>query len=63
MGVKGIVLATLLAFVFEKIILMYFVKKQNNILPQQYTYLNWFFIYTCLIIIAYILVEKIISYN
>lgn len=63
MGLKGIVLATLLAFVFEKIILMYFVKKQNNILPQQYTYLNWFFIYTCLIIIAYILVEKIISYN
>lgn len=63
MGLKGIVFATLLAFIFEKLILIYFVKKQNNISPHQYTYLNWFFIYTCLIIIVYVLVEKIISYN
>lgn len=63
MYLKGIVFATLLAFILEKLLLMYFVKKQNNILPHQYTNLNWFFIYTSLIIIVYVLVEKIISYN
>ncbi|MGQ9847770.1 MAG: lipopolysaccharide biosynthesis protein, partial [Bacteroidales bacterium] len=63
MRLKGIAFATFLAFIFEKIILMYFVKKQNNISPHQYTYLNWFFIYTFLILIVYVLVEKIISYN
>jgi len=63
MGLIGIAFATLIAFIFEKVILMYFVKKQNDILPQQYTYLGWYFFYSGLIIAVYFLVEKVISYN
>ncbi|GAB4456950.1 MAG: hypothetical protein Fur0028_11590 [Bacteroidales bacterium] len=63
MGLLGIAFATLIAFIFEKVMLMYFVKKQNDILPQQYTYLGWYFFYSGLIIVVYFLVEKVISYN
>lgn len=63
MGLIGIAFATLIAFIFEKGILMYFVKRQNNLLPQQYTYLGWYLFYSGLILTVYCLVEKVIPYT
>lgn len=63
MGIIGIVFATLIAFVFEKLILMYFVKIKNNISPGQYTHISWFIFYTCIILVMYVFVEKIMPFN
>jgi len=58
-SIKGIALATVIAFTIEKIILMFFVYKKDRLLPHHYTHMSWFIFYSLLTITAYICIEQI----
>lgn len=53
----GIAWATVIAFIIEKCILMYFVYKKIKLLPKHYTFLKWHLFYSILIIATYFVVE------
>ncbi|NSW45349.1 MAG: oligosaccharide flippase family protein [Bacteroidales bacterium] len=62
-SIKGIALATVIAFSIEKIILMFFVYKKNQLLPHHYTHMTWFIFYSILTITTYICIEQLFPIN
>jgi len=62
-SIKGIALATVIAFSIEKIILMFFVYKKNQLLPHHYTHMSWFIFYSILTITTYIFIEQLLPIN
>ncbi len=62
-GVFGIAMATFVAFIVEKFILMYFVRQRLQITPSEYIPLKWLLFYSALIFIIFVLVEYPLLFN
>lgn len=56
-GIMGIALATFIAFVVEKLVLMYFVHKIFSIKPSMYIPVNWLIFYSLILILVFLIVE------
>ncbi len=56
-GLIGIALGTVIAFILEKIILIYFVKREVKIKPSQYIPFSWFLFYSCITVITYLIIQ------
>ena len=56
-GIVGIALATFLAFLIEKIILVYFVYKNFSLKPKTFIPLNWLTFYSIILISLFLIVE------
>lgn len=59
-GLEGVALATVLVFLFEKIILIYYCYKKLQIKPSDYIPLKPYFIFTSITILSYLIVRFII---
>lgn len=57
MGIKGVAYATLLAYLFERIVLAIYVKVKLGILLTQYTNLRKHIIWTLILLIAFVFTE------
>ena len=53
LGMKGIAMATVVAFFFEKIALMVYLKRKYSIAVHAYTPLRWYILYASLLLIAW----------
>ncbi len=56
-GIFGIAMATVVAFLVEKIVLAFFVYKQLKIVPKHYIPIKWFIFYSTILIISFIIIE------
>lgn len=57
-SIIGIAWATVIAFIVEKLVLMYFVYKKNRLVPHHYTSIRWYLFYSILILATYFIVES-----
>lgn len=57
-NIIGIAWATVIAFIVEKLVLMYFVYKKNRLVPHHYTSIRWYLFYSILILATYFIVES-----
>lgn len=55
MGLVGIALGTLIAFSFEKVVQCIYLSKKHGISPKEYIDFRWFFGYSALLLIAFLL--------
>jgi Na+-driven multidrug efflux pump len=59
-GIRGVALATVLAYIIERIFLVSWLKIKMKISPGQYIHIRKHVIWSALIIITYLLVEVFI---
>ncbi len=57
-GIFGIALATFVAFIIEKVILVYIVYKKFSLKPQTYTPTKWLYFYSIILITVFLIVEN-----
>jgi len=58
-NIIGIAWATVIAFIVEKLVLMYYVYKKNRLVPNHYTSIKWYLFYSILILATYFVVESL----